>query len=135
MAKKKKIPTASKHRLIIFGTLSILLMGYFFVTLFNYMVSINNLKNQQQDLKKELTSLQADADDLSTTIQRLKDPDYLARYARENYLYSKDGEYIIKIEEKEKPKKETKVSNSYYYYISGVAGVCIILFIMIVKKK
>ena len=30
---------------------------------------------------------------------KLQDPDYIARYAREKYFYSKDGEYIIKIPE------------------------------------
>ena len=30
---------------------------------------------------------------------KLQDPDYVARYAREKYLYSKDGEIIIRIPE------------------------------------
>ena len=30
---------------------------------------------------------------------KLQDPDYIARYAREKYLYSKDGEFILKIPE------------------------------------
>ena len=30
-------------------------------------------------------------------IEKLKEPDYIARYAREKYLYSKDGEIIIRI--------------------------------------
>ena len=28
---------------------------------------------------------------------KLQDPEYVAKYAREKYLYSKDGELIIKI--------------------------------------
>ena len=32
-------------------------------------------------------------------VDKLQDPDYIARYAREKYLYSKDGEFIIKIPE------------------------------------
>ena len=31
-------------------------------------------------------------------IQRLQDEEYIARYAREKYLYSKNGELIIKID-------------------------------------
>ena len=32
-------------------------------------------------------------------VDKLQDPDYIARDAREKYLYSKDGEFIIKIPE------------------------------------
>lgn len=136
MATKKKIPKASKHRLMIFGTLSIILMGYFFVTLITYTININRLKEEKQELKTELSSLKDEAEDLSTTIQKLKDPDYVARYARENYLYSKDGEYIIKIEEKEK--EESKIeeqSHKYQYYIYGSAIGMVIIFLYILKRK
>ena len=34
---------------------------------------------------------------LETDVKKLQDPDYVAKYAREKYLYSKDGELIIKI--------------------------------------
>lgn len=136
MATKKKIPKASKHRLMIFGTLSIILMGYFFVTLITYTININRLKEEKQELKTELSSLKDEAEDLSTTIQKLKDPDYVARYARENYLYSKDGEYIIKIEEKEKEESEIEEqSHKYQYYIYGSAIGMVIIFLYILKRK
>jgi putative chitinase len=31
----------------------------------------------------------------------IKDPDYVARYAREKYMYSKDGEIILRLPEDE----------------------------------
>lgn len=136
MNTQKKIPAASKHRLMIFGTLSIILMGYFFVTLINYTINIKNLKARQKELTMELSTLKDDAADLSTTIQKLKDPDYVARYARENYLYSKNGEYIIKMEEKKKEiivKKQD--SKNYQYYIYGSVFLMIGIFIYIIKKK
>ena len=34
---------------------------------------------------------------LSSDIEKLKDPAYIAIYAREKYLYSKDGELIIRL--------------------------------------
>ena len=34
-------------------------------------------------------------------IKKLNDPDYVARYAREKYLYSKNGELIIRIPDDE----------------------------------
>ena len=38
-------------------------------------------------------------DKLNDEISKLQDPEYLAKYAREKYLYSKDDEIIIKIED------------------------------------
>ncbi len=132
----KKIPTASKHRLMLFGTLSIILMGYFFVTLITYTIHINQLKEKERELKTELGTLKNKAEDLSNTIQRLKDPDYVARYAREKYYYSANGEYIIKIEETEKKEEEVpKINNQYKYYIYGGAICMIGIFLYIVRKK
>lgn len=135
MSAKKKIPKASKHRLMIFGTLSIVLMGYFFVTVISYSIRINQLKEKEKELTTELSSLKNEAEDLSTTIQKLKDPDYVARYARENYLYSANGEYIIKIEEKEKPKEKLETDNHYIYYIYGCAFGMVGIFLYILKRK
>ncbi len=136
MAAKKKIPSASKHRLMIFGTLSIVLMGYFWVTLITYTINIKQLKEKERELSTELSSLKNEANDLSNTIQKLKDPDYIARYARENYLYSANGEYIIKMEKKEKKEEETpKVNNQYKYYIYGSAFCLIGIFLYIIKRK
>ena len=136
MAAKKKIPVASKHRLMIFGTLSIVLMGYFWVTLISYTINIKALKEKEKELKVELGSLKNEASDLSNTIQKLKDPDYIARYARENYYYSANGEYIIKIEDKKLEETEvTKTNNRYKYYIYGSVFCIVGIFLYIVKRK
>ena len=36
--------------------------------------------------------------DLSGQVNKLQDPEYVAKYAREKYLYTSDGEKIIDIE-------------------------------------
>ena len=36
---------------------------------------------------------------LETDVLKLQDPEYMAKYAREKYLYSKDDEIVIKLEE------------------------------------
>ena len=41
----------------------------------------------------------SEEEELKSEINKLQDPEYVARYAREKYLYSKDDEIIIKIEE------------------------------------
>ena len=45
----------------------------------------------------KLEELQKEEEELKADVERLQDPDYVARYAREKYLYSKDGEFIIKL--------------------------------------
>lgn len=136
MAIKKKIPRASKNRLIIFGTISIILMGNLIVNFINYMININQLKATQRELTNELIALKEDAEDLSTTIQKLKDPDYIAKYAREKYDYSTNGEYIIKIEEKEEENiLNTNENKKYQVYIYGSVFVLVGIFVYIVKRK
>ena len=36
-------------------------------------------------------------DELSDEVNKLQDPEYVAKYAREKYLYTKDGEIIIDV--------------------------------------
>ena len=42
-------------------------------------------------------ALKDQEDELKVDASKLQDPDYIARYAREKYSYSKDGEIILRI--------------------------------------
>lgn len=123
---KKKVTKASKRRLLIFGTMSFIVMGYFVFSFGYYVWSIRDLEKSEKQLQEQLVALKDDAEDLEIEIQKLKDPDYLARYARENYLYSKDGEYIIKIEDTEKEQVVDEEDHSIYFYL--ILGLSIALF-------
>ena len=46
-------------------------------------------------------SLKEKQKELELDAKKLQDSEYIARYAREKYLYSKEGEFIIKIPEDE----------------------------------
>lgn len=59
--------------------------------------SILSMKQQKKDLVSKIESLKEEEKVLESDIQKLEDPTYVARYAREKYLYSKDGELIIRI--------------------------------------
>ena len=52
---------------------------------------------EKKEFKEELDILQEKEEELKGQVNKLQDPDYIARYAREKYLYSKDGEIIIRI--------------------------------------
>lgn len=132
----KVVPKASKRRLIIFGPIALFIIIYFLVTIGLYGYRLISLSQREIELKEKLVSLQAEEQELKIEIQKLKDPDYLARYARENYLYSKDGEYIIKIEETEEVVEEKQNYDAFYEYIIYAAGVIIVLvFIYIIIKS
>lgn len=60
-------------------------------------VKINNKYVEVRELEKKLADLQEEEKELNSEIVKLQDTDYLARYAREKYFYSKDNEIIIRI--------------------------------------
>lgn len=105
LAKKKKVVKrnrlSSKIRvfisLITFGII-LSLLGY---NCYQNVYQVAKLNNRKKELKKELVVLDEKGEALESDIKRLKDPDYIAKYVREKYLYSKNGELIIRIKEDE----------------------------------
>ena len=65
--------------------------------LFDYLREIRDIKKEKETLEGKLADLQEQEEILKTDIQKLEDPEYVAKYAREKYLYSKEGELIIRI--------------------------------------
>lgn len=51
------------------------------------------------DLENRKAQLQKEKEALSQDVQLLNDDDYVARYAREHYIFSKDGEEVVKLPE------------------------------------
>ena len=80
------------------GSIAIIITMTF--TIGKYWVEIFDKYKEKQELEEKLAELQAEEKALKLDADKLQDPDYVARYAREKYLYSKDGEFIIKIPEK-----------------------------------
>lgn len=142
----KKIPKKSKKRLIIFGIPCLIIILYFLFQLAFYMYKIYDLKKEQRRLKDEYSELKINEKELRTEIDKLNDPDYIARYARETYSYSKNGEYIIKLKDNEKEKIDisftqyilnilSNINIDYPYIIFGVIAIIIFIIIFTSKKK
>lgn len=125
--KKKKISKASKRRLLLFGTISLVVIVYFFSILFSYAYNIYSLKQEEKKLQLELADLEHDEKLLKINIEKLKDPDYIAKYAREYFQYSKDGEIILKIDSLND--KLTEEQDDFEYDIILKIG-CGILFVI-----
>ena len=68
-------------------------------SIFSYATQIIRTKQEIKELNIAYTESLEQEDILNDEINKLKDPEYLAKYAREKYLYSKDDEIIIKIED------------------------------------
>lgn len=97
MTKKKKSNKKVKIRIflffITFGSVTLYLSYNFFSNVDKIMM----IKEEKQSLSDKLVGLQNEEDELNSDIKKLEDPEYVARYAREKYMYSKDGELIIRI--------------------------------------
>ena len=133
--KKRKVRL--KVRTLVVFTITIMIFGYLFYSGIYYLVSKKNYESEKIVLQDKLNNLKDKETDLNSEINKLKDDDYLARYAREEYLYSKKGEYVIRIEEKKEEKKgTTSTANKFSYkYLYMIIPIFIILLIFIFKKK
>ncbi len=66
-------------------------------TIGKYWVEIYDKYQEKKELKKKLVTLKEKQQALQMDANKLQDPNYIARYAREKYSYSKDGEIILRI--------------------------------------
>ena len=133
---KKKVPKKAKRPLLVFGPIAVFIIVYCAFTLVTTGMDLYKLKTEEKELTEKLSTLKSDASDLKTEITKLQDKDYVARYARENYLYTKNGEYVIKTEEKTKEeKKETEQDETYIIYACTAIAIFIVLFIIVKHHK
>ncbi len=84
-------------RFFLFGVASFVFIMYFFYLVVNMSVEIANKYEEKDALTAELNELKEKEAELSLGVLKLQDPEYVARYLREKYYYSKEDEYIIKL--------------------------------------
>ncbi len=135
---KRKIPAVSKRRLTFFGTISLVAILYFiFSSLYNLYVIID-LTNQKKQLDDYYAQLQEEASELKIDIEKLNDPEYRANYAREKFLYSKDGEYILQfideVDDTSNKLNTLSLNINKNYLITGLSLVMVLVFLYIIFK-
>lgn len=135
MAKTRRISKSTKRRLRVFGILSLVCILYFIFCLGFELYKVHELKLEEKQLKEEYESLKKEAEELEVEIDELNDPEYLAKYARENYLYSKDGEYIIKLNDKDEKIKKVNNEINGNYIIVGLSIFIIIIFLYVIIRS
>lgn len=88
-----------KLRLRIYILSIVGLISFFGCKMYYYWPKIFTNYQEKKELEQKYTALLEEEETLSSDIVKLQDPDYIARFAREKYLYSKNGELIIRIVE------------------------------------
>ena len=131
---KRRISKASKRRLTFFGTISLVAIVYFGFSLIYNIYVIYDLSMEKKALDNLYIELQDKAESLKIDIEKLNDEDYLANYAREHYLYSKDGEYIIQMDDVQKIEEDLSEEINKNYLILGLSLLMIFIFIYIISK-
>ena len=99
LSKKKRKVSRRKIRFffafIIFVGIT-LVLGY---NLFLNVVGIHKMQVEKRALNDKIVSLKEEKKELESDIKKLEDADYIAKYVREKYFYSKDGELILRIDD------------------------------------
>ncbi len=93
----KKVSKKAKRRVTILTVLLIGLIVGLGASFFSNWATILENKKEASKLNSEYKDLLEKETALKSEVTKLQDPDYVARYAREKYLYSKNGEIIIRI--------------------------------------
>ena len=132
-----KMTRQAKARLLFFTPFCIIAILIFAFKLGSYTKTIYDLQNETNKLEKLYSSLQDEGDNLKTEITKLHDPEYIARYARENYDYSKEGEIIIKIADSKKNINDIKKNQKDDRFVLIVIAfiLLIMIFIYIIGKS
>ncbi len=141
MKGKNKVSIQAKRRLFFLRPICFFLIFFMIITFISNSVRLYNLTNEKKQKEQEYLELQEESEYLKNEITKLSDPEYLAKYARENYSYSKDGELIIKVDDSKKEKVDVETNlvneNSHMkiYFIIGVCLMVLYLFITIIRRK
>lgn len=90
--------TKEKRRLLIISLTVILLLVSLFASMYHDFMQIINNHKQTVALTLEYEQLLEEEKALSSEVTKMQDPNYVARYAKEKYLYSEDNEIIIRID-------------------------------------
>ena len=94
MKKTKK----EKKRLFIISSLVILLIISLVTSVSTDWTTILENKQKIAKLSNEYNDLLTEEEQLKSEVTKLQDADYIARYAKEKYMYSSDGETIIRMD-------------------------------------
>lgn len=138
MAKKKKsVSIQARRRLFFVRPICLALIIVVLATLASKIIDLYQLNAEMAQKEKQYEDLQEESEYLKNEIVKLHDPEYLAKFARENYYYSTSDEIIVQVnKEKEKNKEveeKVKEENVEIIYWCGL-GISLIFVYMIIRS-
>ena len=94
----KNVTKKGRRRITVLMIIFIPLLAFFVSNMFSYWTNIYRNIKEKKELEIVYKEYLEEEELLRSEIEKLQDEEYIARYAREKYLYSKDGEIIFKID-------------------------------------
>ena len=95
---EKRLTKKERRRMIMTFIVCIFVIAVSIISSVDNVINIIEKNNEKEKLTNQLENLKEQEIILSDDVDKLKNPEYAARYAREKYLYSKTGEKILKID-------------------------------------
>lgn len=93
---KHKVTKKERRRLTIFVLSFLFIIGFTCINIFPDWLKIMNNKQKITHLQGSYEELLDTEEALKAEVQKLQNPEYVERYAKEKFLYTKDGEIIIR---------------------------------------
>ena len=134
----RKTTKQIKRRLVITVPVTLVIMIFSLYTAIIEFNKVKSYKDENKKLVEQLENLKKEAESLNIEITKLSSPDYIARYAREKYLYSKDGEKVVivdVIKKEQKVEENDETLDSLKYMTIGTGIILVIVVIGIIKMK
>lgn len=133
---KKRAKKATKKRITILLPIVLVCCLYAIYRIGYYTYHIISLSNTKSELALKLDELKDTESNLKIEIEKLQNPDYLARYAREKYKYSKSDEIILSIDEtKEVINHMDKDIKGYTIAVVSGTLILVVAFVSIIIKR
>ena len=95
--KKKRLTVKTKGRMFVIFMFFGAIIGTLGFTFLHDLKRMNDMSREMRKLNDTKLQLLEEEEAIQADIKRLSDPLYVARYAREKYFYSKEGEIILRM--------------------------------------
>ena len=96
--KNKKVTKKDKRRIFLVLIITVSLIFLMSFNILSIWTQIINMQKEKVIVSNKLNELKEEEQYLKVEVEKLQNPDYVARYAREKYLFSRDGEFNIRIQ-------------------------------------
>jgi len=93
---KRKVTKKEKRRLILITTIFAFIITFMCINILPDWLKIMANKKEISSLELSYKNLLDNEEALKAEVQKLHNPEYVERYAKERYLYTKENEIIIR---------------------------------------